>query len=125
MERLTGLTGSDEASAEYWMGKKPRLLVIKHGKEGSRAYAEGESWMVRPFPVKAMKGFGGGDGYASALLSGLMTGHTLEESLEMGSASAAMLVASHACSRDMPTEQELLSFIREKKAECGTIVTRL
>ena len=66
-----------------------------------------------------------GDGYASALLSGLMTGHTLEESLEMGSASAAMLVASHACSRDMPTEQELLGFIREKKAEYGTIVTRL
>jgi 5-dehydro-2-deoxygluconokinase len=125
MERLTGLPGSDEASAEYWLAGKPRLLVIKHGKEGSRAYAEGESWLVRPFPVKAMKGFGGGDGYASALLSGLMTGHTLAESLEMGSASAAMLVASHACSRDMPTEEALLAFIREKKAEHGEIVTAL
>ena len=125
MERLTGLPGSDEASAEYWLAGKPRLLVIKHGKEGSRAYAEGESWLVRPFPVKAMKGFGGGDGYASALLSGLMTGHSLAESLEMGSASAAMLVASHACSRDMPTEEALMAFIREKKAEHGEIVTAL
>jgi len=125
MERLTGLPGTDEASAKYWLAGKPRLLVIKHGKEGSCAWAEGESWLVRPFPVKAMKGFGGGDGYASALLSALMSGRSLAESLEMGSASAAMLVASHACSRDMPTEDALLAFIREKKAEHGSIVTRM
>ena len=125
MEKLTGLPGNDEASAAYWLSGKPKLLVIKHGKEGSRAYTEKEAWLIRPFPVAALKGFGGGDGYASALLSGLMTGHSLADSLEMGSASAAMLVASHACSRDMPSEEQLLEFIRREKAEYGTMVSRL
>ena len=125
MERLTGLPGTDEASAAFWLAGKPKLLVIKHGKEGSRAYTADESWLIKPFPVAALKGFGGGDGYASALLNGLMTGHSLEESLEMGSASAAMLVASHACSRDMPGMDPLMEFIRREKAQYGTMVTRL
>ena len=125
MEKLIGLSGSDEASAAYWLAGKPQLLVIKHGKEGSRAYTREESWLVKPFPVAALKGFGGGDGYASALLSGLMTGHSLADSLEMGSASAAMLVASHACSKDMPDMRQLTEFIHREKAEYGTMVTRL
>ena len=69
-----------------------------------------------------MKGFGGGDGYASALLSSLMAGKSLPEALERGSASAAMLVASHACSRDMPAEEALEQFIREEKARYGEMV---
>ena len=125
MEKLNGLPGTDEASAAYWLAGKPQLLVIKHGKEGSRAYTREEAWLVKPFPVAALKGFGGGDGYASALLSGLMTGHSLADSLEMGSASAAMLVASHACSKDMPDLRQLTEFIQQKKADYGTMVTRL
>ena len=125
MERLLGLDGTDRASAAHWLSCGARLLVIKHGKEGSMAYTSGDCWQVKPFPVAAMKGFGGGDGYASACLHGLMTGHSLQESLEMGSASAAMLVASHACSRDMPTEEALSRFIAEKKAQYGDMVTPL
>ena len=43
----------------------------------------------------------------------------------MGSASAAMLVASHACSKDMPNEEALFTFIAEKKQTCGEVVTAL
>lgn len=125
MERLTGLNGTDEASADYWLSRQPKLLVIKHGKEGSRAYSTEESWLVKPFPVAAMKGFGGGDGYASAMLTGLMNGKSLPEALEMGSASAAMLVASHACSRDMPSRTQLEEFIAKEKAAYGTMVSKL
>ena len=126
MEKLTGLDGTDEASARYWQEKGVSLLVIKHGKEGSRCYTkEDGNWIVRPFPVNALKGFGGGDGYASAFLHGLMAGKSVKDALEMGSASAAMLVASHACSRDMPTEEALFAFIKEKKAVCGEVVTEI
>ena len=125
MEKLLSLDGTDEASAAYWLKKTPQLLVIKHGKEGSRAYTEDSRYRVRPFPVDALKGFGGGDGYASALLHGLMAGKALPDALEMGSASAAMLVASHACSRDMPDEESLAAFIAEKKKTCGPVVTKL
>lgn len=54
-----------------------------------------------------------------------MTGRSLPEALEMGSASAAMLVASHACSRDMPAQDALEAFIQEKKAQYGTMVSRI
>ena len=122
MERLAGLDGSDEASAAHWLSLSPSLIVIKHGKKGSNAWTAAEKWRVNPFPVAAMKGFGGGDGYASAFLHSLMAGKSLPEALERGSASAAMLVASHACSRDMPTEEALEKFIREEKAQYGEMV---
>ena len=125
MEKLLGLDGSDRASADYWLKKGAQVLVIKHGKEGSYAYTADGAWKVKPFPVAALKGFGGGDGYASAFLHGLMAGKALPDALEMGSASAAMLVASHACSRDMPTEDALTAFIDKEKAQYGNMVTRL
>ncbi len=125
MERFLGLDGSDEKSAEHWLGQGAKICVIKHGKEGSRAYAEDGAYLVKPFPVHALKGFGGGDGYASAFLHSLMEGMSLPDALERGSASAAMLVASHACSRDMPTQEALEAFIREKKAEHGSVVSPL
>ena len=126
MERLLSLDGSDEASAAYWLAKKAQICVIKHGKSGSCAYSRDQgNWNVKPFPVTALKGFGGGDGYASSFLHALMTGHPLQDALERGSASAAMLVASHACSKDMPTEEALLAFVTEKKAACGSVVTAI
>lgn len=126
MERLLSLDGSDEASAAYWLAKKAQICVIKHGKSGSCAYSRDQgNWNVKPFPVTALKGFGGGDGYASSFLHALMTGHPLQDALERGSASAAMLVASHACSKDMPTEEALLAFVTEKKASCGSVVTAI
>ncbi len=126
MERLLDLDGTDEASAKYWHQKGVEILVIKHGKKGSCAYSVNDgNWDVKPFPVDALKGFGGGDGYASSFLHGLLMGKKLNEALEMGSASAAMLVASHACSKDMPTVDALFAFISEKKKTCGDVVTAL
>ena len=125
MERLLGLGGTDEASADYWLGKRASICIIKHGKAGSSAYSREGNYLVKPFPVDALKGFGGGDGYASSFLHALMAGESLPDALEKGSASAAMLVASHACSRDMPNEESLGAFIREKKAIHGTVVSPL
>lgn len=126
MERLLSLDGTDEASAAYWLNKSASISVIKHGKSGSRAYSRDEgNWDVKPFPVSALKGFGGGDGYASSFLHALMAGIPLPDALERGSASAAMLVASHACSKDMPTEDKLLQFIKEEKEKYGTVITAI
>ena len=80
---------------------------------------------MKPFPVDALKGFGGGDGYASSFLHALMAGESLPDALEKGSASAAMLVASHACSQDMPSVQQVNDFIAAEKAEYGEMVARV
>jgi 5-dehydro-2-deoxygluconokinase len=115
----------DVTTAKYWCEKGARIVVIKHGKEGSTAYTyEGKSYSIKPFPVKALKGFGGGDGYASSFLYGLFEGMDVIDCLEMGSAEAAMLVASHACSADMPSVDAVKEFITKCKEEYGEMVAR-
>ncbi len=117
---------TDAQTAAYWHKKGAKIVVIKHGKEGSTAYTDdGRDYSIRPFPVKLLKSFGGGDGYASAFLYGLLEGWDIMDALEFGSASAAMLVASHACSQDMPSAEAVKEFIAKEKAEYGEMVARV
>ncbi len=124
-ERLIEPGRDDITTAKFWHEQGAKIVVIKHGKKGSTAYTnDGESYTIKPFPVEALKSFGGGDGYASAFLFGLFQGWEMIECLEFGSASAAMLVASHGCSEDMPTEEEVKDFIKKSKAEHGEMIAR-
>lgn len=124
-EGLIGLDGTDKASAEYWHNKGAKIVIVTHGKDGSTAYTnDGQSFSIKPFPVKLLKSFGGGDGYTSAFLYSLFEGKEIIDCLEFGSASAAMLVASHACSQDMPTVEQVEEFIKAEKAEYGEMVAR-
>lgn len=125
MESITSKGSSDEESAKRWLGFGNKIVVIKHGKEGSTAYTDdGNSYRIKSFPVKLLKSFGGGDAYASSLLYGLLEGWEMMDALEFGSAAAAMLVASHACSEDMPTVEEIKEFIKKSKEEYGEMVAR-
>ncbi|MFT4106328.1 MAG: 5-dehydro-2-deoxygluconokinase [Lacrimispora sp.] len=115
----------DRQTATHWFAQGAKIVVIKHGKKGSTAYTYDEkSYSIKPFPVNALKGFGGGDGYASAFLYGLFEGMEMIDCLEMGSAEAAMLVASHGCSADMPSVEAVMEFIRKSKEEHGDMVAR-
>ena len=114
---------SDQEIAERWFVQRAKIVVIKHGKQGSTAYVDGEgSYSIRPFPVDAVKSTGGGDGYGSAFLNGLLNGWDIMRCLEYGSASASMLVASHGCSPDMPTLEEITDFIKKEKEIYGEMV---
>ncbi len=125
-EKLIEEGRTDEQTAACWHKCGAKIVVIKHGKEGSTAYTcDGKSFSVKPFPVKLLKSFGGGDGYASAFLYGLMEGWEIQDCLEFGSAEAAMLVASHACSEDMPDAEAVKKFIREEKEQYGEMVARV
>ncbi len=124
-EKYLNLDGSDSQSAAYWHNKGAKIVVIKHGKEGSTAYTnDGKSFVIKPFPVKALKGFGGGDGYASAFIYGLLEGWDIYDCLEFGSASASILIASHSCADDMPTVEQLREFIKQEKLEYGEMIAR-
>lgn len=125
-EKLIKPGMSDSDTAAYWHSQNAKIVIIKHGKEGSTAYTnDGNSFSIKPFPVKLLKSFGGGDGYASAFLYGLFEGCDIIDALEFGSASAAMLVASHACSQDMPTVGEVKEFIKKEKEEYGEMIARV
>lgn len=115
---------NDQQTADYFFGFSAKIVVIKHGKEGSTAYlSTGEHFNVKPYKVKPLKGFGGGDGYASAFLYGLFHGWDMNKMLKYGSASAAILIRSHGCSDFMPTLPELEKFIEEQDKEFGSHVS--
>ncbi|MDR1934115.1 MAG: 5-dehydro-2-deoxygluconokinase [Candidatus Accumulibacter sp.] len=115
----------DDETAAFWQGFGARIVVIKHGKQGSTAYTQdGERYAIKPFPVDLLKGFGGGDGYASSFLYGLLEGWAIIDCLELGSASASLLVASHGCSADMPSLPKLQQFIADSKARYGDMIAR-
>ncbi|MBU3135501.1 5-dehydro-2-deoxygluconokinase [Clostridium gasigenes] len=123
MENIIKKDSNDEETAKRWIGYGNKIIIIKHGKEGSTAYTEdGEVYNVKPFKVKLLKSFGGGDAYASAFIYGILEGWKIIDALEFGSASAAMLVASHSCSEDMPTVEEIKMFIEDSKKNNEDVV---
>lgn len=124
-EAVTGICKSDEDSAKLWTSYGAKIVVIKHGKEGSTAYTnDGNAYTIKPFPAKKLKGFGGGDGYASSFIRALLDGCEVIEALEFGSASASMLISAHSCSAAMPSLEAVKKFIADAKAEYGEMVVR-
>lgn len=125
-ESMLGACADDRESAALWHSYGNKIVIIKHGKEGSCAYLDdGKAYRVRPFPVKMLKGFGGGDGYASAFLHSLLNGKSVPDALEFATASASMLVSAHSCSAAMPSEAEVENFIADNKASAGSVVEEI
>jgi 5-dehydro-2-deoxygluconokinase len=117
---------TDLESAAYWQEKNAVIVVIKHGMEGSTAYTkDGQKFSIKPFPVSARKGFGGGDGYGSAFLFGLFRGWEIIDCLEFGSAEASMMVRANNCSDALPGTQEVKDFIAEEKKMYGDMIARV
>ncbi len=124
-QRLIKPGMSDEETAAYWFSKNAKIVVIKHGKEGSTAHTkDGGRFSIKPFPVDCLKSFGGGDGYASGFLYGLYSGWEIIDCLEFGSAEASMMVASHSCSDDLPGVEAVKQFIKEEKEKYGEMIAR-
>ncbi len=122
-EHILGVCETDKESAGRWQDCGCKIVVIKHGKEGSTAYTcDGNHYAVKPFPTNVLKGFGGGDGYASSFIRALIDGCSVPEALEYGSASASMLISAHSCSAAMPTLAQVEQFIREEKEKYGEMV---
>ena len=120
MEALIEPGRTDLQSAAYWHGQNAKIVIIKHGKKGSTAYTnDGKQYTVRPFPIEALKSFGGGDGYGAGFLYGLYQGWDMYDCLEFGCAEASMMVAAHSCSTDLPGPQQVHDFIRMSKEKYG------
>ncbi len=122
-ERLIRPGMTDEESAVYWQNRNARIIVIKHGMKGSTAYTcDDKSFSIKPFPVNARKGFGGGDGYGSGFLYGLYQGWDIQDCLEFGSAEASMMVSSNNCSDSLPNPEQVKAFIKEEKEIYGEMI---
>ncbi len=108
---------NDEITARKWFDYQAKIVVIKHGKDGSIAYTkEGESYKGVTFPANVIKTFGAGDSYAAGFIYGLMQGWDIPQSMEYGAAAASIVISSHSCSDAMPTTEQIDSYIQKCKA---------
>ena len=55
-EKLIKPGMTDEESAALWQNYNAKIVVIKHGMQGSTAYtSDGQKFSIKPFPVQARK----------------------------------------------------------------------
>jgi 5-dehydro-2-deoxygluconokinase len=116
MEQFENNRNDDEKTAKRWFNYRAKIVVIKHGKDGSIAYTkEGEKFKGTIFPANVIKTFGAGDSYAAAFIYGLMQGWDIPKAMEYGAAAASIVISSHSCSDAMPTLQQIKEFIQKYK----------
>jgi 5-dehydro-2-deoxygluconokinase len=115
MECFESNTAQDDYfTAKKWFDYQAKIVVIKHGKEGSIAYTkEGESFKGVTFPANVIKTFGAGDSYAAGFIYGLMQGWDVSKSMEYGAAAASIVISSHSSSDAMPTLEQIKSYIEK------------
>jgi 5-dehydro-2-deoxygluconokinase len=112
----------DYVTAQKWFDFHAKIVVIKHGKDGSIAYTKaGKRFTGTIFPAKVLKTFGAGDSYAAGFIYGLMKGWDIPKSMEYGAAAASIVISSHSSSDAMPTVEQVENYIAKCKA--GEIVT--
>ncbi|GMQ63994.1 5-dehydro-2-deoxygluconokinase [Vallitalea maricola] len=108
----------DFVTAKKWFDFNAKIMVIKHGKEGSYAYTlERDKFTGSVFPVIPVKTFGAGDSYAGGFIYGLMQGYDPGKAMEIGAASASIVVSSHSCSDAMPGIDKIRRFIDQYDGE--------
>ncbi|MNO15743.1 5-dehydro-2-deoxygluconokinase [compost metagenome] len=105
--------GDNATTVEHLFKHRARLIVIKHGVEGSYAYTKsGETHRGTAYKSKVLKTFGAGDSYAAAFLYALLSGKNIDTALKYASASAAIVVSKHSSSEAMPTVAEIEALIQ-------------
>jgi len=118
MEMFSNPGNRDDAeTAGKWFDYKAKVVIVKHGAEGSFAFTgDGKVAKGAVFPVTPLKTMGAGDSYAGGLIYGFLRGKTIEEGMELGAGAAAIVVQSPDCSESMPTLKEIQTFISEYRA---------
>ena len=97
--------------AKALASSKERIVVYKRGEKGLMAFTAGDSVEMGIYPVTALKPTGAGDAFMGGFVTGLAEGLPLQNSLDRGAASAALVVTRVGCSPANPTADELLTFM--------------
>lgn len=111
---------SNEATVTELFQFAPKLVVIKHGVDGSYAYEkDGTVTQGHAYQAKVLKTFGAGDSYAAAFITALVNGKSIGEALKYGSAAAAIVVSKHSSSEAMPSIKAIEQLIEQQ--DCLTM----
>jgi 2-dehydro-3-deoxygluconokinase len=109
------LCGTDvkEDIAQQFLNLGASLVVVKLGGEGAYYQTNHEDGTVSGFKVdRVIDPVGAGDGFAAGLLSGLLEGLSIYESVKRGCAIGAMVVMVNGDIEGLPDRELLAEFIQ-------------
>ncbi len=100
---VSAVTASGVSSAE--------TVIIKDGSKGAYVQTADENYDVAGYKVeKVVDTVGAGDGFAVGVLSGILEGLDLKDSVKRGNAIGAIQVMNIGDNEGLPTPKELKAF---------------
>jgi len=99
--------------AKNLIKNKPSIIIYKKGEKGSELITKDKISSHGVYSVDAIKPTGAGDAFNGGFISSIIKGISLEQSLQFGSATAAIVVTRVGCSSAMPSHEEVKKFIKE------------
>jgi len=108
------LLGSDdpETIADFYLNLGSKIVIIKTGSKGAFVKTKEESYNVPGFKVeKVVDTVGAGDGFAVGVISGLLEGLDLKESVIRGNAIGSLQVQTPGDNDGLPTREQLKNYI--------------
>lgn len=104
-----------EAAADFYQNLGAKTVVIKDGSNGAYVRDGKASYRVPGYKVtNVVDTVGAGDGFAVGVLSGILEGLEMKESVLRGNAIGAIQVMNISDNEGLPTHEELKIFQEEK-----------
>lgn len=114
------LTGSDDPQkiAAYYLDQGTQMVTVKLGSCGSYTQTKNESFSQPSVNVcKIVDTVGAGDGFAVGIISGMLEGLNLYETVKRGNAIGALQLTARGDNEGLPTKAELEKFMKGDRHE--------
>lgn len=107
---LVGTEDKKEA-ADFYQKLGVKTVIIKDGSKGAYVQTADENYDVAGYKVeRVVDTVGAGDGFAVGVLSGILEGLDLKDSVKRGNAIGAIQVMNIGDNEGLPTPEELKAF---------------
>lgn len=104
-------TEDKKESADFYQKLGVKTVIIKDGSKGAYVQTADENYDVAGYKVeKVVDTVGAGDGFAVGVLSGILEGLDLKDSVKRGNAIGAIQVMNIGDNEGLPTPKELKAF---------------
>lgn len=114
-EFLTGQSEPESIAATFLNRGRTQTVVIKLGLAGAFFADRTQRGQVASFSVRSVDPVGAGDAFLAGLLSGLLDGRPLPETVERACALGAIAVSRFGDFEALPLRDELQQFILEQR----------
>jgi sugar/nucleoside kinase (ribokinase family) len=114
-EKLVGKKGAVKSLFKPLHKFGAKIVVITDSMNGSFV-SDGENrLMLKPYPIKPVAKTGAGDAYTSGFLSALVSGRTVEDAMQWGTANAGCVVREFGAQRGLCTKRGVQEVVKKYK----------